>query len=139
MGLLGNPAAIGEDFHITSADVLTWNQIHSIIGDAAGIPADALAAQAVYIPSPLLARFDAEAFEGPLMGDKANAALFDTSKLEALVPEFATRHTLADSIGDSMAWFKADAARARASTTTPTPCGTASSSATPPAMEAMFA
>jgi nucleoside-diphosphate-sugar epimerase len=111
VGLLGNPAAIGEDFHITSGDLLTWNQIHSIVADAAGIPADALAAQAVYIPSTVLARFDRDAFEGPIMGDKANAAIFDTSKLEALVPEFATRHYLRDSIGESMAWFKADESR----------------------------
>lgn len=111
VGLLGNPGAIGEDFHITSDDVLTWNQIHSIVADAAGILPEALAAQAIYIPSTLLARFDAEAFEGPLMGDKANAAIFDTSKLKALVPEFATRHYLRDSIGESMAWFKADASR----------------------------
>ena len=111
VGLLGNPAAVGEDFHITSDDVLTWNQIHTIIADAAGILPGALAEQAVHIPSALLARFDAEAFEGPLMGDKANAAMFDTSKLRALVPDFATRHYFRDTIGESMAWFKADASR----------------------------
>ena len=28
MGLLGNAQAIGDSFHITSDEVLTWNQIH---------------------------------------------------------------------------------------------------------------
>ncbi len=111
VGLLGNPGAIGEDFHITSDEVLTWNQIHSIVADAAGIPSEMLAEQAVHIPSDLLARFDAEAFEGPLMGDKTNAAIFDNSKLKALVPEFETRHRLADSIGESIEWFSADESR----------------------------
>ncbi len=110
-GLLGNPKAIGEDFHITSDDVLTWNQIHAIVADAAGIPSDVFADLAVHIPSDILARFDAEAFEGPLMGDKTNAALFDTSKLRSLVPEFGTRYRFADTIKESIAWFSQDASR----------------------------
>ena len=28
IGLLGNPHALGAAFHITSDEVLTWNQIH---------------------------------------------------------------------------------------------------------------
>ncbi len=111
LGLLGNPAAIGEDFHITGDDVLTWNQIHAIVAKAAGIPADAFAGLAVHIPSDLLARFDAEAFEGPLLGDKTNAGLFDTTKLRSVVPEFATHHLFADAINESIAWFSADASR----------------------------
>jgi nucleoside-diphosphate-sugar epimerase len=111
VGLLGNERAIGEDFHITSDDVLTWNQIHAAIADAAGIPRDAFEDLAVHIPSDLLARFDAEAFEGPLLGDKTHAGLFDTSKLRALVPEFETRHRFVDAIHESIAWFNADASR----------------------------
>jgi len=111
VGLLGNERAVGEDFHITSDDVLTWNQIHAAVADAAGIPADAFAELQVRIPSDLLARFDADAFEGPLLGDKTNPGLFDTSKLRALVPEFATRHRFVDSIRESIAWFSEDASR----------------------------
>jgi nucleoside-diphosphate-sugar epimerase len=111
VGLLGNPAALGEDFHITSDDVLTWNQIHFIVAGAAGIPPEMLAEQAIYIPSTLLARFDADAFEGPLMGDRTHPGIFDNAKLRTLVPEFATRHHFADAIGDSMEWFKADESR----------------------------
>ncbi len=111
LGLLGNPRAIGEDFHITSDDVLTWNQIHQIVAGAVGVSAESLARQTVYIPSDLLVRFDREAFEGPLLGDKTNAGVFDNSKLRALVPEFATRHRFADVIGESVAWFWADESR----------------------------
>ena len=32
VGLLGNPRAIGEAFHITSDELLTWNQIYAIVG-----------------------------------------------------------------------------------------------------------
>ena len=111
VGLLGNPAAIGEDFHITSDDVLTWNQIHEIVAGAVGVSAEQLASQTVFIPTDLLVRFDREAFEGPLLGDKTNAGIFDTSKLRALVPDFATRHHFADSVHESIAWFRADESR----------------------------
>lgn len=111
VGLLGNPAAVGEDFHITSDDVLTWNQIHRAVAAAVGVSEDQLESQTVYVPSRLLARFDADAFEGPLLGDKANAGIFDTSKLRGLVPEFATRHRFQDAVGESVAWFQADASR----------------------------
>ena len=35
--LLGHPRAIGEAFHITSDDVLTWNQIAEALAAAAGV------------------------------------------------------------------------------------------------------
>jgi nucleoside-diphosphate-sugar epimerase len=111
VGLLGNAAAIGEDFHITSDDVLTWNQIHQIVAGAVGVSAEQLASQTVFIPTDLLVRFDREAFEGPLLGDKTNAGIFDTSKLRALVPDFETRHHFADAVHESIAWFEADESR----------------------------
>src|SRR5262249_13893640 len=38
VGLLGHEAAIGDTFHITSDETLTWNQIHEILARAAGAP-----------------------------------------------------------------------------------------------------
>ncbi|MFW7414941.1 NAD-dependent epimerase/dehydratase family protein [Demequina sp. SO4-18] len=111
VGLLGEPRAIGEDFHITGDDVLTWNQIHGHVAEALGLSRDALEAQTVRVPTDVLVRFDRDEFEGPLMGDKANPAVFDTSKLRAIVPDFATRHHFADAIHESVAWFEADPAR----------------------------
>ncbi len=110
-GLLGNPGALGEDFTVTSDDVLAWNQIHEHLAAALGVDAGRLAEQTVHIPTELLVRFDREAFEGPLQGDKANAAIFDTSKLRALVPDVATRHRFEDAIHESVAWFRADDSR----------------------------
>jgi len=37
VGLLGNPDAAGESFHITSDEVLSWNQITAAIAAAAGL------------------------------------------------------------------------------------------------------
>lgn len=110
-GLLGHPGALGEDFTITSDDVLAWNQIHEHLAAALGVDAGRLAEQTVHIPTDLLVRFDRDAFEGPVQGDKANAAVFDTSKLRALVPDFATRHRFEDAIHASVEWFRADESR----------------------------
>src|SRR5512135_732019 len=37
VGLLGNDRAIGHAFHITSDEVLTWDQIYVLMGRAAGV------------------------------------------------------------------------------------------------------
>jgi nucleoside-diphosphate-sugar epimerase len=111
VGLLGNPAALQQDFHITSDDVLSWNQIHGSVADALGVSRDQLESQTVYVPTETLIRFDRDAFEGPLKGDKMNAGIFDTAKLRATVPDFGTRHWFRDAIHESVAWFEADASR----------------------------
>jgi nucleoside-diphosphate-sugar epimerase len=111
VGLLGNPKALGEDFTITSDDVLTWNQIHQYVGAAVGVDAASVTAQSVFIPSTLLAQIDPDRYEGPLLGDKANAGVFDTSKLKAAVPDFAPTRRFKDGVAESIAWFEADPER----------------------------
>jgi nucleoside-diphosphate-sugar epimerase len=111
VGLLGNDKALREDFHITSDDVLTWNQICEYVADAIGVSRTDLADQAVHIPSELLVRLDRDAFEGPLMGDKMHAGVFDNAKLKAAVPDFAPVHTFKESVKETVAWFEADPSR----------------------------
>ena len=82
VGLLGNIQAIGHAFHITSDEVLTWNQIYQAIADAAGVKLNA-----VYIPSDFIAKIDPE-HTGTLLGDKSWCAVFDNSKIKRFVPGF---------------------------------------------------
>jgi hypothetical protein len=42
VGLFGNPATIGEAFHITSDEVLDWDRIYTYIAHAAGVEANLL-------------------------------------------------------------------------------------------------
>lgn len=81
-GLLGNPAAIGEAYHITSGEALTWDQIHHVVATRLGVEA-----KIVHIPADLICRMYPE-FTGPLKGDKIHTALFDNTKIKRLVPEF---------------------------------------------------
>ena len=104
-GLLGNPKAIADEFHITSDDVLSWNQIYTSIASAAGLDLERVHQQTVFIPTDLLVRFDKDAFEGPIKGDKANAGIFDNSKVRSLVPDYRPQHRFEDGIHESIAWF----------------------------------
>lgn len=82
VGLVGNRAAIGESVHITSDEVLTWNEIYNCIGSALGMKVTK-----VHVPSDFLVACWPE-LEGPLIGDKSNSVCFDNSKIKRLVPDF---------------------------------------------------
>ncbi|HTX90874.1 MAG TPA: SDR family oxidoreductase [Anaerolineales bacterium] len=105
LGLLGNPKAIGEAYHITADEVLTWNSIYSEVGWALGLDPEI-----VHIPSDLIAAYDPEAF-GSLIGDKINSAVFDNRKIKKLVPDFTCTVPWSDGLRRSLAWFDADPVR----------------------------
>ncbi|MCQ2191585.1 MAG: SDR family oxidoreductase [Paludibacteraceae bacterium] len=83
VGLMGNIHAIGEAFHITSDERLTWNQIYQTIADKLGVELKAYHVASDFLKS--TCDFD---LEGSLIGDKANSVVFDNSKLKRAVPEF---------------------------------------------------
>lgn len=105
VGLLGNSHAIGESYHITSDEWLTWNQIFDLVADAAGCEA-----KKVHVPSDVIAK--SELGWGPgLLGDKANSAIFDNTKIKRAVPEFVCTTPFSVGAREVMAWHDADPAR----------------------------
>jgi nucleoside-diphosphate-sugar epimerase len=105
VGLLGNPQAIGDAFHITSDEWLTWDQIAHIVAQAAGAEA-----QIVHIPSDFIARFDPH-WGDSLLGDKTHSMIFDNTKIKRLVPDYVARIPFAQGAAEIMAWYDADPAR----------------------------
>ena len=105
VGLLGNSHAIGQAFHITSDEWLTWNQIFEIIAQAAGTTA-----RMVHISSDIIAKANPEWGAG-LLGDKAHSMIFDNSKIKRLVPDFAATIPFSHGAREIMAWYDADPAR----------------------------
>ena len=105
VGLLGNDHAIGQAVQITSDEVLTWNQIYTIVGHTAGVEP-----QIVHVPSDVIATFDAEVGAG-LLGDKAHSVIFDNSKLKRLVPDFVASIPFSQGAREIVAWFGEDPAR----------------------------
>lgn len=81
-GLLGNPHAIGEAVHITSDELLTWNQIAEMLASAAGVEANL-----VHVTSEMIRKFDADWGDG-VLGDKSHSVIFDNTKIKHLVPGY---------------------------------------------------
>jgi nucleoside-diphosphate-sugar epimerase len=106
LGLCGQAAANGHAFHITSDEVLTWNQIFAQAADAAG----AQAPRFVHIASDYVIAC-APAVEGTLLGDKAVSCVFDNTKIKRFVPGYCAKTRFADGIRRTIAWFEADPAR----------------------------
>lgn len=105
VGLLGHPKALGEAFHITSDELLTWDQIFRLLGEAAGVEP-----QLIHVPSELIAAYEPEWGAG-LLGDKAHSVIFDNSKIKQLVPDFVATIPYAQGAREVIAWFDADPAR----------------------------
>jgi nucleoside-diphosphate-sugar epimerase len=105
LGLLGNPHAIGQSFHITSDECLSWNQIYTIVGQAAGVEP-----QLVHVPSELIARYDPE-WGASLLGDKAHSMIFDNRKIRQLVPQFQPTIPFWLGAREIIAWYDEDRSR----------------------------
>lgn len=105
-GLFGNPSTHGHAFHITSDEVLTWNQIFQLTAQAAGVSAPKF----IHIPSDFIISC-VPAVQGTLLGDKAVSAVFDTTKIKRFVPGFTAKKSFAIGIRETVTWFDADPAR----------------------------
>jgi len=102
VGLLGRETTLGHAFHITSDEVLTWDQIYREAGHAIGVEPDI-----IHIPSELIAAYDSDAY-GSLIGDKANSGVFDNSKIKRFVPDFVATVPWSEGVRRALAWFEAD-------------------------------
>jgi nucleoside-diphosphate-sugar epimerase len=103
--LLAHPRTLGEAFHITSDDVLTWNQITEALAAAAGCTADI-----VHVPSDLIAAADPDWGAG-LLGDKAHSLVFDNSKLRSVVPGYRAVIPFEQGAREIVGWYDEDPAR----------------------------
>lgn len=100
VGLLGNSRAIGEAFHITGDDVLTWDQIYRVLGAALGVEP-----RLVHVPSEFISLAAPDWFWSELIiGDLAHSAVFDNSKIARFVPSFAPRLTFERSARRMIDW-----------------------------------
>ena len=101
VGLMGNRKAIGEAFHITSDEILTWDEIAITIAHAVGKEPKLVHATAYQI-----ARFIPSMY-GDLLGDKCTSAVFDNTKVKRLVPDFVCTTSFAEGVRQSVAYFNA--------------------------------
>ena len=103
--LLGHARAVGEAFHITGDDVLTWDQIARMLAAAAGVEA-----RIVHVPSDLIAAEDPD-WGSSLLGDKAHSLVFDNTKIRSVVPDFVATVPFEQGAREIVEWHTADPAR----------------------------
>lgn len=101
VGLLGQPAAVGDSFHITSDESLTWNQIYTAMGTALGVEA-----KLVHVASDTIVAAE-PSLEGALLGDKAHSVIFDNSKVKALVPDYVATIPFSAGAREIVEWYDA--------------------------------
>ena len=102
MGLFGKTEAIGETYHITSDEWLSWNQIFEIVANAFGVQP-----KLVHIPSGLIAQYD-PVWGDSLLGDKAHSFMLDNSKIKALVPDFICETPFSEGVLKVRDWYLAN-------------------------------
>lgn len=100
VGLVGNPAAIGEAVQITSDESLTWNQIYETLAEVLGAEL-----HAVHVSSDFLAACSPYDLQGSLLGDKSATVVFDNSKLKKLVPGFCAWKSLKEGMAEAVAFI----------------------------------
>ncbi|MFA5263069.1 MAG: SDR family oxidoreductase [Opitutaceae bacterium] len=106
VGLLGNSRAVGQAFHITSDEVLSWDQCYRAVAEAAGVSEPKL----MHIPSDFIAICD-PGKSGSLLGDKSTSVVLDNTKIKRFVPDYAATTLFRDGVARSIAWFDADPSR----------------------------
>ncbi len=105
LGLLGHPRTLGQDFHITSDERLTWNDIYTSLAAAVGVQPNI-----VHIATDFIVQQKPD-MRGGLLGDKSWSVIFDNSKIKSYVPEYQAVIPFHRGIRRTLAWFDAKPGR----------------------------
>ncbi len=100
MGLLGNNRAIGEAVHITSDELLTWDEITRLMAKAMNVEA-----KIVHVASERISELDKD-WGDSLLGDKTHSVIFDNTKLKRLVPGFVATIPFARGAGEIVDFYE---------------------------------
>ena len=104
-GLIGHQQAIGHSFHITSDEILTWEQIYQAVAEAVGVEANI-----VHISSDFIVNCD-KSLVGSLLGDKSYSVIFDNTKIKTFVPDYKATIPFSQGIKKTLTWFEAEPSR----------------------------
>jgi nucleoside-diphosphate-sugar epimerase len=108
--LLGRKECVSETFHITTDEVISWNQAFELMGEAVGVKP-----RIVHIPSDILIKYRPE-LKGILRGEWTNSIIFDNSKIKSFVPEFKAEIKFKEGIKRTIDWFRSDPDRMKINT-----------------------
>jgi nucleoside-diphosphate-sugar epimerase len=98
--ILGNQHTLGEIYHITSDEAMTWDNIYHTIGGILGVEP-----KLIHIPSDFINKVSPSIGAG-LLGDKAYSTKFDNTKIKNLVPGFEAVIPFHEGIKRSLDWIE---------------------------------
>ncbi|MBI4283688.1 MAG: NAD-dependent epimerase/dehydratase family protein [Chloroflexi bacterium] len=98
--LISLDSVVGETFHITSDEILSWIQIYDLIGAVFGREG-----KYVFASSHLINQFDSE-LGASLLGDKSHSYIFNNSKIKNYVPSFLAEIPLSDGLRRCETWYR---------------------------------
>jgi len=98
--LFGNMQTIGQAYHITSDEVITWNQSFQIVARECGGTANI-----VHIPTDVINKINPE-FARPLLGDRTYSFVFDNTKIKRVSPRFHAKVTYAEGVRRTLAYYE---------------------------------
>jgi nucleoside-diphosphate-sugar epimerase len=109
IGLIGNKNAIGEDFHITTDEWLTWLDITDMLLDNLNIknpkiihiPVDDILKMEIPVSSNMSISYLGKAFAGQRMW----CDNYDNSKIKKVVPNWQAKTTFKDGISETLKWM----------------------------------
>lgn len=105
IGLIGLREAIGESFHITSDEWLTWNEISIGMVEALGIRT----AQFAYVSSRAVNRINPYYGAG-IIGHKMWCDIYDNSNIRRAVPGWTATTNFKEGLARSVQWYLANPA-----------------------------
>jgi nucleoside-diphosphate-sugar epimerase len=117
VGLFGNTNSIGEDFHITSDEWLTWLDITEILLSELGvkspqllhIPVHEILEMKVPESKNMAISYLGKAFRGQRMW----CDIYDNAKIKRFVPGWAAKVSFRDGIKQTLEWLNSDSVRKR--------------------------
>ena len=98
--VLGNPKTYGEDYHITSDKVYTWEQLYNITCDALGVKPNP-----VHIPTDFILRYMPHK-TGEFYGDKHYSVIFDNKKIKSIAPDYKSTTNYEDVVSKAIDHYK---------------------------------
>ncbi|MFP3041948.1 NAD-dependent epimerase/dehydratase family protein [Treponema primitia] len=109
VGLMGCSSAIGEDFHITGDEWLTWLDIMKILLDTLGvktpkyvhIPADEILKMNIPVSTHMAISFFGKAFAGQRMW----CDIYNNSKIKKFVPGWKSEISFKEGIKETIDWM----------------------------------
>lgn len=100
IGLLGNPAAYGEAFHIASDEHRTFNRVAEMLGEALGVPT-----RLCHIPAHTLG-FELGMHFGEKLIHMSHGGILDSGKIRRTVPGFSCSIPLDEGLRRCVAWYR---------------------------------